>query len=106
MKLRPTLNHLHPFKASLVAIALLMISLVSLGETVKIPVGQQSQQQQVVKPALGMSMDVVKAQFGSPVTQSPARGKPPITRWEYNQFVVYFESEIVIHSVTKHQRSD
>jgi len=26
-------------------------------------------------------------------------GKPPISRWEYPGFVVYFEHEHVIHSV-------
>jgi hypothetical protein len=106
MKRRHTLSHSQRLKASLIAIALLTLSIASHAESIKIPVGQQSQQQQIVKPALGMSMDVVKQQFGNPVTQSPARGEPPITRWEYNQFVVYFESEVVIHSVTKHQRKD
>lgn len=78
----------------------------ALSETIKVPVGQQGQSQQINKPALGMTMESVKTQFGRPVTQSPARGEPPITRWEYNNFVVYFESDVVIHSVTKHQASD
>jgi hypothetical protein len=26
-------------------------------------------------------------------------GKPPISRWEYPGFIVYFESDHVIHSV-------
>lgn len=75
-------------------------------QTVKVPIGQQGHSQDIAKPALGMTMSAVKAQFGSPVTQSPARGEPPIIRWEYNGFVVYFESDVVIHSVTKHQRTD
>jgi hypothetical protein len=29
-------------------------------------------------------------------------GEPPITRWDYDKFVVVFEYNRVIHSVTKH----
>ncbi len=77
-----------------------------VGEVIKVPVGQQGQAQQVNKPPLGMTMEAVKVGFGKPATQSPARGVPPITRWEYNHFVVYFENDVVIHSVTKHKRRD
>jgi hypothetical protein len=41
----------------------------------------------------------VAAKFGTPVTKVPAVGKPPISRWEYPGFVVYFEADHVIHSV-------
>ncbi len=90
----------------LVVTSLMLASLTVYAETVTIPIGQQGYAQQVKKPALGMTMEQVRQAFGSPVTQSPPRGTPPITRWEYNQFVTYFENNIVIHSVTKHQRTD
>lgn len=83
-----------------------LMPLAASSQAIKVPIGQQGQSQSIAKPALGMTMPAVKAQFGSPVTQSPARGEPPIIRWEYNDFVVYFESDVVIHSVTKHQRTD
>jgi hypothetical protein len=44
-------------------------------------------------------MDQVASKFGAPVTKIPAVGNPPISRWEYPGFVVYFEHEHVIHSV-------
>jgi hypothetical protein len=50
-------------------------------------------------PARGMTMDQVAGKFGTPTTKSAAVGKPPITRWEYPGFVVYFEYEHVIHAV-------
>ena len=53
----------------------------------------------VATPARGMTMDQVASKFGAPVTKVPAVGKPPISRWEYPGFVVYFEGEHVIHSV-------
>jgi hypothetical protein len=54
-------------------------------------------------PEKGLKMEEVKAQFGSPIKQNPAIGKPPIIRWDYSNYSVYFEKEYVIHSVP-HQR--
>lgn len=51
------------------------------------------------RPARGMSMDKVEAIYGSPTRREPAVGEPPITRWEYPGFVVYFEHQYVIHAV-------
>ena len=55
-------------------------------------------------PASGMSMDSVEAKYGAPTKRVPAVGgasaqQPPITRWEYPGFVVYFENNHVIHTV-------
>jgi hypothetical protein len=50
-------------------------------------------------PSRGMTMSQVASKFGEPVTKVAAVGKPPISRWEYPGFVVYFEHEHVIHSV-------
>lgn len=52
-----------------------------------------------VAPPRGMTMSQVASKFGSPVTKVPAVGNPPISRWEYPGFVVYFERDHVIHSV-------
>ena len=53
------------------------------------------------KPARGMSQDAVEANFGSPQSVRDAIGDPPITRWEYAEFVVFFEYDKVIHAVSK-----
>jgi hypothetical protein len=50
-------------------------------------------------PARGMTMDQVAGKFGNPTTKTAAVGKPPISRWEYPGFVVYFEFDHVIHTV-------
>ena len=50
-------------------------------------------------PPNGMSMNKVEQQFGKPATIKPATGNPPITRWVYNDFTVYFEGKYVIHTV-------
>ena len=51
------------------------------------------------RPARGLTMDKVEAKFGAPSRRDPAVGEPPITRWEYPGFVVYFERDRVIHAV-------
>jgi hypothetical protein len=56
------------------------------------------------KPTSGMSMDNVEAKYGAPTRRVPAVGggsaaQPPITRWEYPGFVVYFENNHVVHTV-------
>ena len=53
------------------------------------------------RPARGMSMDKVAAKWGAPATKDAAVGQPPITRWEYQDFVVFFEYDHVIHAVTR-----
>jgi hypothetical protein len=56
------------------------------------------------KPTSGMSMESVEAKYGAPSRRVPAVGgasaaQPPITRWEYPGFVVYFEHNRVVHTV-------
>lgn len=51
------------------------------------------------KPNNGQSMEQVEQTYGSPLETQAAVGEPPITRWKYEQFTVYFEYDRVIHSV-------
>lgn len=50
-------------------------------------------------PARGMTMAAVEKQFGEPADRHPTVGQPPITRWDYHGFSVFFERDRVIHSV-------
>jgi hypothetical protein len=67
--------------------------------TIAVDNGIAVKEPDVATPTRGMTMNQVAAKFGAPVTKVPAVGKPPISRWEYPGFVVYFESDYVIHSV-------
>ena len=60
----------------------------------------------VALPARGNSMDQVQARFGAPVQKYPPVGgpsnskhNPPITRWAYPTFNVYFENSHVVDAV-------
>jgi len=81
---------------------LLMSNLSVNAETIKVPVGSQTPESQLLaRPSTGATKAQVKIQFGEPQKENPAKGKPPISNWEYAEFIVYFENDHVIHSVIK-----
>ena len=51
-------------------------------------------------PRHGLAMAQVEAKYGEPRNRVPPVGDPPITRWVYPGFTVYFEHQYVIDSVT------
>lgn len=53
------------------------------------------------RPTRGMTQARVQSAYGSPVSVTAPIGDPPITRWEYQNFVVFFEYDRVIHAVVK-----
>jgi hypothetical protein len=53
----------------------------------------------VDQPNRGSTMTMVQSRFGEPRERHDAVGNPPITRWDYPQFSVYFEHDRVLHSV-------
>ena len=53
-------------------------------------------------PRNGLTMGQVRQQFGDPASTVAAVGEPPISRWEYTGFSVFFEHDLVLHSVIQH----
>jgi len=80
-------------------LAAALLSGFAAAETIAVDNGIAVKQSDVATPTRGMTMNQVATKFGAPVTKVPAVGKPPISRWEYPGFVVYFEADHVIHSV-------
>ncbi|HUN72238.1 MAG TPA: hypothetical protein VMU52_08005 [Steroidobacteraceae bacterium] len=68
-------------------------------ETVLVDGHVQLEQTSIAHPQRGTTMQQVEAKFGTPQRRYPAVGKPPITRWDYPSFSVYFEYSRVVHSV-------
>ncbi len=67
-------------------------------ESLHIPLGQQAQDLAISLPQRGATQNAVRQQYGEPL-QARTVGQPPITRWTYQDFEVYFEGHYVIHSV-------
>ena len=75
----------------------------AVAETVVVNDQVQVRESQVDRPKRGSTMSEVEKQFGAPVTRHATVGgaahQPPITRWDYNGFSVFFEHDRVIHAV-------
>lgn len=50
-------------------------------------------------PANGLSMSEVEASYGTPQDKQAAVGDPPISRWVYDHWSVYFEYDRVLYTV-------
>jgi hypothetical protein len=53
----------------------------------------------IPRPARGMTMHSVETKFGAPQDRHGPVGQPPISRWDYHGFTVFFENDRVIHTV-------
>ncbi|HEY5791408.1 MAG TPA: hypothetical protein VIX81_12330 [Gammaproteobacteria bacterium] len=84
--------------ASLLFAALLVPSVASAQMSQSAPASAPPQASMAV-PGNGLTMDQVVAQFGEPQQKSSPVGDPPITRWAYEGYTVYFEHDKVLHSV-------
>ncbi len=71
---------------------------VASADTLTIP-GHVPARQPQQMPGRGMKMDRVLAEFGEPDSRRGPVGDPPITTWDYGNFKVYFEYDIVLHSL-------
>lgn len=54
-------------------------------------------------PENGLHMNEVENRYGSPAERYSPVGDPPITRWVFDDYSVYFEYQLVIDSVLHHQ---
>ena len=82
------------------ALTLALAAPLANAETIKIPVGQQQSTDGGIQlPQHGETSSAVKALYGEPAKWTQAVGEPPISRWEYPGFAVYFEHDRVIHAV-------
>ena len=50
-------------------------------------------------PSNGQSKLNVENSFGAPSKRYEAVGEPPITRWDYDNYSVYFEGDLVLFTV-------
>jgi hypothetical protein len=90
----------HARSAQLAALALLALPAAALrAETLLIGDQLQVAASSVARPARGATMAVVEAKFGAPQNRHATVGTPPITRWDYAGFSVFFENDRVIDAV-------
>jgi len=82
---------------------LVLASSAAVADTLLIDGIDTDSQTSSARPRAGMSMTAVESTFGAPAERRGAVGQPPITRWDYTGFSVYFEHDRVIHAVARRQ---
>jgi len=75
-----------------------------VAEQITIPVGSQTDRASISAPQIGMSQASVRAKWGAPMEIQGPVGEPPISQWYYQDFIVYFENNRVLHTVLKPKR--
>lgn len=85
------------------ALLLLMLAPVAQAEVLSLP---EPAAQLPELPARGQTMQQVQQRLGPPVQRyAPVGGghpkRPPITRWDYNGYSIFFERDRVIDAVVK-----
>ncbi len=76
----------------------LTASLPATADTMAVPAGQQGTKS-IQTPDRGLNRSQVEQRYGQPGTRKAPVGDPPIIRWIYDGYTVYFENDYVIHSV-------
>ena len=85
-----------------ISAAVLLLTFASVGAFADTLIVDGIQQQDVSShPDRGLTKASVTSSWGEPANQIQAIGEPPISSWEYDTFVVYFESDYVLHTVVK-----
>ena len=82
----------------LLLILCLLLALPAAAQNILIPLEQQGLSS-LPLPAPGATQSRVLEEFGQPDKQHPAVGTPKMSRWDYPDFVVFFEHDHVVHAV-------
>lgn len=96
-------------KLSFIIVSALFVTSHIYAEIIQIPIASQAAvKASIPRPEQGDTKEQVLAEFGEAVIinernkRNESYGNPPISRWEYKDFVVVFEKDTVIHTVLKH----
>lgn len=92
-------------KKMILGIMLLCVSLALTAEQITLPIGEQTRSYELSLPDRSMTKTAVQEAFGKPHEIQDSVGEPPITVWEYEDFVVYFEQNWVLHAVVRHPKN-
>ena len=82
----------------LVLIGSLILHPAIAGDVLTIP-GHVASSDKQMMPRRGISMEDVLSEFGEPDQRHGPVGEPPISEWDYGSFRVYFEHDLVLHTV-------
>ncbi len=85
--------------SSILAVFLAMATLQVNAQVVKTPGTNAQVVINSTMPNRGLSKVQVESRYGQPASKEGPVGNPAIYRWNYNNYSVFFENNLVIHSV-------
>jgi hypothetical protein len=83
-------------------LSLIALMSVANADTLLLDGVEMAQASSAERPMRGETQARVEERFGAPTERQAAVGEPPISRWVYPGFTVYFEYDRVIHAVPRH----
>jgi len=83
------------------ALSLLAVMTAAEADTLLLDGVEAAQPSSTNRPERGESKMRVEERFGPPSEMIAAVGEPPISRWVYPGFTVYFEFDRVVHAVPR-----
>ncbi len=89
-----------PAKMLMLGLTLLFLTIPAVADILLIEQVRERMQRDL--PGNGISMAQVESRYGTPDRRVAPVGEPPIARWFYDDYTVYFEHDIVIESVLNH----
>jgi len=88
---------------SLTAAAVLCLSLLSIDASADVLLIDEVRERMLRDlPSNGMAKTEVEQRWGAPNERHRPVGQPPITRWVYDDYSVFFEGPLVLESVLHH----
>ena len=94
-----TPNHAVTLAVGLAAVILVLLCGTARSETIAEGDQVSVRESDIARPGRGMTMRAVETKFGAPQDRRGPVGQPPISRWDYHGFTVFFENDRVIHTV-------
>ena len=88
---------LHASMVSILVAALTGIAQPARSDVLLIEEVRESMRREL--PSNGQTKAQVRQRYGDPVREHAPVGEPPISRWEYEEYTVYFERDLVLDSV-------
>jgi len=82
-----------------IVLTLMVVLAASLAAADVLVIEQVRQAGEMAVPANGQTTSEVESAFGAPDSKSGPVGDPPITRWNYQHWSVYFEYDRVLFTV-------
>lgn len=83
----------------IVALCLPLIALTAQADVLRMDGNKGKVIQKSNLPSRGMTKANVGSRYGQPSNKKAAVGDPPISRWDYPGYSVYFEYNIVLHTL-------